>query len=254
MGDFLSSLSQMTPIRISRIEGGTRENVIPRGASCEFVISPKPNVDVEVFLKDWIEKKKSDYPCEENLITTITRSSVVRAMSQEQSSSIIGIINDVHNGPFSWSKVIRDLVETSNNLAIVRTLDDEVKINISSRSSDIDDLEKDRRILKEIGLRYGASVSQPTGYPGWKADIDSPLLHLIERVYESVQGRKPIVTAIHAGLECALFSKIEPRLRVVSIGPSIMSPHSPQEVVYIDSVNTVWKVVRIVAERIGEEY
>jgi len=77
---------------------------------------------------------------------------------------------------------------------------------------------------------------------------------LIASIYEQVLGKKPVVTAIHAGLECAQFINLELGLRVVSVGPTIKSPHSPQELVYIDSVKTVWSAVRAVAENMGKEY
>lgn len=254
LGDLLYTLSTETPLRIADIEGGTRGNVIPRSATCEFAVPKRSSAKVKTALGKWMNKAKKDYPAETKIAVTLSESPVSEAVSEEKTKSIISILKEIQHGPFSWSKTIKGLVETSNNLGIVRTEEGAVKISINSRTSDIDDLGKDRQILKEIGLRHGAEVVQPPGSAGWKADVDSPLLHLVELAYESIEGKKPVVTAIHAGLECAQFSKLKPGLRVVSIGPTIKSPHSPQELVYVDSVRTVWNVVRAIAEKMGSEH
>lgn len=81
-------------------------------------------------------------------------------------------------------------------------------------------------ILKEIGVKYGAKVALLPGGTGWKADITSSWPHHVASIYEQVLGKKPVVTTIHAGLECAQFINLDPRLKVVSIGPTIKSPQS----------------------------
>jgi len=254
LGDFLYTLSNETPPRISNIEGGTRGNAIPRSATCAFAVPKKNASKVKTVLNKWSEKAKRDFPVEEGMIFALTEAPVEKAISEEKTASIVGILKEVQQGPFSWSKSIKGLVETSNNLGIVKTEEGTVTISISSRSSDAEDLAKDRKILKEIGVKYNADVVQLAGGTGWKADVDSPWLKFVASIYEQVLGKKPVVTAIHAGLECAQFIYLEPGLRVVSIGPTIKSPHSPQELVYIDSIKTVWSTVKTVAEKMGKEY
>jgi dipeptidase D len=254
LGDFLYTLGKETPLSISNIQGGTRGNAIPRSGSCVFVVPKKNASKVKAVFDKWGKKAKKGFPVEENMVFTLEEAKTEKAVSEEKTASIIGILKEVHHGPFSWSKSIEGLVETSNNLAIVNTEEAAVKISIMSRTSDAEDMAKNRKILKEIGVKYGADVVQPPGGTGWKADVTSPWLHFVASIYEQVLGGKPVVTAIHAGLECAQFINLEPGLRVVSVGPTIKSPHSPQELVQIDSVKTVWSAVRAVAEKMGKEY
>jgi len=252
LGDFLYTLSKETQIRIANIEGGTRGNAIPRSASCVFAVPEKKASKVKMILDEWSKKARLEFPVEESMIFNLTKAGVNKAISEEKTVSIIGVLREIQQGPFSWSKSIEGLVETSNNLGIVKTEGDAVKISISSRSSDADDLARDRRILKEIGIKHSAEVDQPPSGTGWKADVSSPWLHFVTSIYEQVLGRKPIVTAIHAGLECAQFINLNHELKVVSIGPTIKSPHSPSEIVEIDSVKTVWGVVKAIAEKMDE--
>jgi dipeptidase D len=254
LGDFLYSLSKETPLRITNIEGGTRVNAIPRSATCSFAVPKKNILKAKAVLDKWSQKARSNYPVEEDMVFDLTEVPVDKAVSEEKTVAIIGILNEVQQGPFSWSKSISGLVETSNNLSIVKTEEGVVKFSISSRSSDDEDIARDRKILNEIGVKYSADVAQPPGRSGWKADVQSPWLRFIASTYEQVLGRKPIVTAIHGGLECAQFVSLEPKLNVVSIGPTIKSPHSPHELVNIDSVKTVWSTVKAVVEKMGKEY
>jgi dipeptidase D len=252
LGVFLVDLKNEVPVRLVRIEGGTRGNAIPRSASCVFQVPVRGAEKVEEIFHTFSNKIKDRYPVEKEISIKLTSSSGSTSMDEERTTSIIGLINDIHNGVFTWSKSIDGLVETSNNLGVINTSDGFVKLNILSRSSDIADLKKDLEILYDVGNKNRAEVTQSQPSPGWKTDIDSPFLKMVASIYESVLGEKPKVTGIHGGLECGQFSRLVPDLSVVSIGPTIKYPHSPQEFVYIDSVNVVWNVVRAIAERIGE--
>lgn len=251
LAEGLKAVREDAPLRIMHIEGGTRPNAITRSAYCDFIVPEgKASKAMEV-LKSW--DKHIDRSVEKGLKIKVSEIPSGKAFSAEGSASVIGVLTEVHHGPFSWSKDIEGLVQTSNNLAIVKTEEDKVTISISSRSSVAQDLAKDRAILKKVGEKYGAEVVQPPGYPGWEADVKSPFLHLVARIYERVLGKKPKITAIHAGLECGFLSRFDPELKTVSVGPTIKYPHSPQEFVYIDSVNEVWQVVRGIAEELGNE-
>jgi dipeptidase D len=107
---------------------------------------------------------------------------------------------------------------------------------------------ENREILKGLGLKYGSEVTQPPASKGWKADPNSNFLKYLEDKYYRVEGKKPIVKAIHAGLECGHFSGMDPDLKVVSIGPTIEHAHSPEESVQVNSVLVVWNLLRNVVE------
>lgn len=247
----LKLVEDEAPLRIMHIEGGTRGNAIPRSAYCEFVVPEGETRKAMGVLRNWFERV--DKSVERDAKMKLSETPNGKSMSEESSASIIGIITEVQQGPFSWSEDIEGLVQTSNNLGIVRTEEGKVVISISSRSSVVEDLEKDRKILKGIGEKYGAQVAQSPPYPGWKADVKSRFLDLVARSYEEITGEEPRVTAIHAGLECGFLSRFDPDMKIVSIGPDIEHPHSPQELVRIESVGVLWDVVRKVIEKLGSE-
>lgn len=121
LGDFLYTLSEETHLRISSIEGGTRGNAIPRSATCTFAISKKNACMTKAVFDNWSEKARREFPVEEDLAFTLIKVPAEKVISEEQTASIIGILYEVQQGPFSWSKSMQGLVETSNNLGIVKT-------------------------------------------------------------------------------------------------------------------------------------
>ncbi len=95
--------------------------------------------------------------------------------------------------------------------------------------------------MESVALLAGASVVTLEGYPGWQPNLDSPLLALARRVHREMLGTEPAVKAIHAGLECGIIKEKYPHLDVISIGPRIEFPHSPDERVHIESVDRFWR-------------
>ncbi|UCD45827.1 MAG: beta-Ala-His dipeptidase [Candidatus Bathyarchaeota archaeon] len=251
VGDALKRVSERMRLRIIHIKGGTRGNAIPRSANCDFLVPEGRAGEAAAVLNKWdAGLDKSD---EESLVTTLTEVRASRCMSEKVSQSVIALITEVHQGVVSWSPDIEGLVQTSNNLGIVRTEEDAVVIPISSRSSDAEDLERDREILRRLGESHGAQVEQRPGYPGWKSDPSSPFLGLVSQVYEAILGARPRVTGIHGGLECGFLSRLDPELQIVSVGPDIENPHSPQELVHIESVGRLYEVVKGIASSMGVE-
>jgi len=233
----------------SYISGGTAHNAIPRDASAEVLI---PNADVATFQmnyenwKEILEKYKSQEP---SLKVLLTETQVHEGI--ENSSEVLRLLKNLPHGVVSYSKTIPDLVETSNNLAIVTTASDTMEIKISTRSSINSELDRVRQEIQDITKGTNATVDQGPAYPGWEPDLESPFLHLVQKVYEKEYGKKVELKAIHAGLETGLFKGIDPELHCVSIGPEIKGPHSPSERVYISSVEMIWRVVKSVLSEIN---
>lgn len=249
VGDALRRVSDKMPIRIMHIDGGTRGNAIPRSARCDFIVPEGRSEEATGLLEKW--DAGLDRSVEESLVTSFTGVPAARCMSERVSRSVIGLITEVHQGVVSWSPDIEDLVQTSNNLGIVRTEENAVVIPISSRSSDVKDFASDRAILRHLGEKHGAQVEQRPGYPGWKSDPSSPFLALVSKIYEEVLGRRPKVTGIHGGLECGILSRLDSELQIVSVGPDMENPHSPQELIHIESVGRLYEVVKRIASGMG---
>ncbi|UCG01228.1 MAG: beta-Ala-His dipeptidase [Candidatus Heimdallarchaeota archaeon] len=225
---------------ISTINGGSAHNAIPRDAYCEFLVDNDEAVrqmfdewgkQIESYRKDESNIKAEMYETSQNTCLTST-------------NSILTLLYEIPHGALTFSKIIPELVETSNNLALVKTLPDSVEIVTSTRSSIDSELNRIRSELVEIGERIAVEVTLGPLYPGWQPELDSPFLNLVKQEYNQVYGSEVQLKAIHAGLETGLFKGIDPELQLVSIGPEIKDVHSPQERVYIKSVDLIWRIVK----------
>jgi len=158
---------------------------------------------------------------------------------EEAINNIPGVVT---NGIFAMcqDKALGDLVETSSNLAVVKTTDNEVDILASQRSNVMSNLTNQCNAVKAAFQLAGADVEQTDGYPAWQMNPDSQLTRLAVDSYQKLFGKEPIVRGIHAGLECGLFSTRYPHLDMVSFGPTLRDVHTPDERLLIPTVQMVW--------------
>jgi dipeptidase D len=142
------------------------------------------------------------------------------------------------------SKKIEGLVETSTNLASVKSfLKNQFEICTSQRSSS-DTLKTD--IAQKVACSFNLAnvkVNHSTGYPGWNPNPDSHILNIAKKSYYKLFGKQPVITAVHAGLECGLFLTKYPELDMISFGPDIKGAHSPDERINIKSVDKFWQLL-----------
>jgi dipeptidase D len=157
---------------------------------------------------------------------------------------LLHLIDGLPHGVLSMSRDVPGLVETSNNLAVVKTQDDHAAINVSFRSSVMPALYAVARQVTSIARQSGATVKLEDPYPGWKPNPDSPIVKKTAEVYARVFGSEPHLKAIHAGLECGLLIDQIPDMDVVSIGPEIRGAHSPDERVQISSVERFYGALK----------
>ena len=153
------------------------------------------------------------------------------------------LVNALPHGVAAMSYDIPELVETSVNLATVSQQKGSLRLGLSSRSSMDSALEAIRQRVRAVGLLAGASVEEDAAYPGWKPDLDSRLLEVVKVVHRRELGTDPEVKAIHAGLECGIIGKKAPGLDMISFGPQIEFPHSPDERVHVASVGRFYTLV-----------
>jgi len=237
--------SKNNELALSTISGGTVHNAIPRDFSCDFLVNKEYNGIILKLLKQWKRFALSTMKdMEPNISIEITEIKADQAFTAKQSGDIISLLFELHHGVVSYSKEIEGLVQTSNNLASVKTVENKVEILVSTRSSVDEELVQAREKAKQLGERFGAEVELADSYPGWRPDLESPFLKIVKGNYEEVLGKEVELKAIHAGLECGFFLKINPKLQVTSIGPTIKNAHSTQEYVEIESVQKIWKVVK----------
>ena len=156
----------------------------------------------------------------------------------------------VHNGVLAMSQDI-DLVETSSNLASVKLVGEgKILVKSSQRSSLLSARRYVSNMVKAAFELAGAKVEVGEGYPGWKMNPDSEILHIAVATYKELFGRDPKVLGIHAGLECGLFSEKYPGLDMISFGPTLRGVHSPDERLLISTVQMVWDHLKAILKNI----
>ncbi|NTV99021.1 MAG: aminoacyl-histidine dipeptidase [Chlorobiaceae bacterium] len=229
-------------LRLASIEGGSLRNAIPRESFAHIAI---PGERSEDFLGDF--RVQAGLIQSEFILADPDLQ--IEAVPQEppetvlDEKSISGFLKAVHacpDGVIRMSGEMAGLVETSNNLAIVKSAEDSIIVDCLLRSS-VDSAKDDLLLMMQsIFELAGAMPSFSGGYPGWKPDRGSPVLKTMQQVYERVFGESPRVSAVHAGLECGLIGAAYPGLDMISFGPTIRYPHSPGEKVHIGSVGKFW--------------
>ncbi len=155
--------------------------------------------------------------------------------------------------PVGWTKMSRDiegLVETSNNLAVVKDEGGVLTVLTSSRSSVEAELTAIRDEICSAIESAGGTVHRDEGYPGWQPDLQSALLARARSIYQQQFGSEPEVKAVHAGLECGILGERIPGMDMISIGPSIFAPHSPDERISISSVQRFWVYLTALMEEL----
>lgn len=239
---FLKHAANEHRLRIASVDGGGLRNAIPREAVAVVTV---PAGLAEKLVK-CVEHFESVYKAElsatePNLQFKAEKAPVPPALMDSASQwSVINSIYGCPNGVIRMSDSMPGLVETSNNLASVKTINGEVKISCLLRSS-VDSAKDDlAAMLSSVFELAGADVELTGGYPGWKPNMDSPILKKMQGTYQGLFGKIPEIKAIHAGLECGLLGGVYPNWDMISFGPTIRSPHSPDERVNINTVQKFW--------------
>ncbi len=239
---FLMQAEWDLKIRLSAAEGGDLRNAIPRESVAVLAVPAASANDFEKMVADYqsmyrIEFAESepylDFTCKK----TNTPATVVPV---EEQRKFIRAVFACPNGVQRMSQSMKGLVETSNNLAIVKVKDGEfIALNLTRSSVDS---AKDATAWKIAAVFHliDAKVELTGAYPGWKPNMESPILKVCQDVYNKEFGKIPEIKAIHAGLECGLLGGVYPNLDMISFGPTIRFPHSPDEKVEIKTVKMFW--------------
>lgn len=230
------------------IEGGNLRNAIPREAWAELYILPAKAKSMASFFKKSFDKIAAEYRAVEkdaqySFEKMTGNKKPLTARSQQM---LVTLLFTLPHGVIAMHQEMKGLVETSTNLAVVHTSTREARISCSSRSSVAAALEATRNRIAAIGEYFAAKVHQPRGYPGWTPDLQSPVLKTLKEVYAKTFNKKPKVGAVHAGLECGIIGEKFPGMDMISFGPTIEHPHSPDERIHVGSVEKFWKFLTAV--------
>ncbi len=228
---------------LAEIEGGNKHNAIPREAWADLVVAP----DKVASLKAVVEKAFAEIRVEYQAVETDAAVSFgpsedkpAEVLSAASRNALINLLLTLPHGVIAMHPEIHGLTETSTNLAIVRTGRKEAKIHCSSRSSIASALEAVRDTIRAVSELAGAKITLLEGYPGWMPNLQSPLLKKLKEVHEKVVGKEAEIKAVHAGLECGIIGEKHPGMDMISFGPTIEHPHSPEERCNVKTVEEFW--------------
>lgn len=238
------------PFMLAAFNGGTKRNVIPFSASCSICVPEKNKHDVVSRLVSTFEEIREENKIEEPGFSLEKRCSnhgakrFDKAIDAETSMLIIKALFACPHGVFTMSKAIPGIVETSDNLAIVRINKGKLDLQVSVRSN-VDTAKYYLVNRIKVGLEcFGIDCTIGDGYPAWTPDPDSALAKFCAQAYEQQTGKKPVVTAIHAGLECSVINSRCPGMDSVSIGPQMYDIHSTAERLSVSSSERVYAFMR----------
>ena len=254
---FLKQAVSHCGLHLATVEGGSLRNAIPREAVAVVTVPADRVADVEKLISEHQALYRSEYKGIEGEISfTAERIADVPAslVPEEIQDDLINAIEGCQNGVISMLHDFPGTVESSSNLAKVKTeAGGRIDIKILVRSSSESRREALYSSLESVFSLAGAKVEYFNPYGGWQPNIDSPILRTMESTYESLFGRKPEVTVMHAGLEWGIIQEAYPDMDMISFGPDIKHPHSPDEAVGIASVEKTWRLLKATLEAIPEK-
>lgn len=242
---FLMPLMRDFGARLASIEGGNMRNAIPREAHAVIALPAAKVAEAKEFVSALANTIKAEYESVETEAEFIVAAAQVqKVMDQDSAMRIVRAILACPNGVDRMSLEMEGLVETSNNLAIVKSENGQVSVKTLMRGSIDSAKEAMSESIRAAFELAGADVVFSGGYSGWKPNMKSPILKAMRETYNALYGKMPEVKAIHAGLECGILSGAYPHWDMISCGPTICSPHSPAERVEIASVEKWWNFVK----------
>ncbi|WP_028774490.1 aminoacyl-histidine dipeptidase [Shewanella waksmanii] len=249
---FLFDYADELAIELTAFSGGSLRNAIPREANVSFMI-PSDNVErLHALIESYTQLIREELAiADPDMQMTLTATdAATQVMSEATQDSLLNLLNAAPNGVIRMSDEVEGVTETSLNVGVISTEAESVEILCLIRSLIDSGREQVEGTLTALSRLAGAEVEFSGAYPGWKPDNSSPVMAIVKDTYEAIYNKEPVIMVIHAGLECGLFKKPYPEMDMVSIGPTIRYPHSPDEKVLIETVDQYWKLLLAVLERI----
>lgn len=242
---FLKKAVDECGFEISSIDGGNLHNAIAREASAIGTIPYAKREDVRILFNVFASEMQDEYHATEKNIhfALETTDTPKRVFTNEFQNRLLSAIIACPHGVIEMSHDIDGLVETSTNLASIKRVDNNIVVVTSQRSSVETAKEYVSTMVESVFRLAGAEVSHNDGYPGWTPNVDSEILEVTKSSYEKLFNCEPKVKAIHAGLECGLFLKKNPKLDMISFGPTLRGVHSPTERLEIVTVQKFWDLL-----------
>lgn len=250
--EVLTEISKITELRIELISGGVADNVIPSYAEAVIQIKENELLNINSLLVHLNETLKKQYEQADkniNLRLIEFNESTNNVFDPETTDKLLSFVNTSPNGVVKMSRDIENLVETSLNLGIIKTEDKNISLIISMRSSVDSEKKKLFERLAAISLAHGAIMRDLGGYPGWDFNKESVLQDLCKNTYKELYNKDLRIEAIHAGLECGIFSGKIKNLDCISMGPDVFDIHTINERLSISSTQRSYEFLKNVIKR-----
>jgi len=252
MGGVLQVLLNKIPIEIAGVNGGSAQNAIPREAAALVVLDPARENE----LKSLVATAEAGYKTDLGGFDSGLQITVEKAerpagvLDASDAKQTVALLASLHHGVLAMSPDVAGLVQTSTNLATITTKGDVVEIVTSQRSAIESSMLAAARMIATVCGLAGFEVEHTGKYPGWKPEPNSEIVRKLQEVHKKLFGEPAKLIAMHAGLECGVIGEKYPGMQMVSFGPTIVGPHSPNERVQISSVESFWNYLKLVLENL----
>lgn len=240
---FLYLEQEKTDLRLVSFNSGKLHNAIPRDGKIVFAVSASEKENVRADWNIFTHNVEDEFHVTDTtMVFNMGSTEAAPVLPANVSRKLIQALQAIDNGIFSMcqDEALAGMVETSSNVAVVKTYEDKIEILASQRSNVMSNLDNQCNTIKAVFQLAGAQVLQNDGYPAWKMNPNSKLTQLAVDAYKKLFSKDPEVKGIHAGLECGLFSERYPNLDMVSFGPTLRYVHTPEERLHIPTVQMVW--------------
>jgi dipeptidase D len=252
LGGTLQVLLDRLPIEIAALNGGSAQNAIPREAAALVLVDPSRESE----LKSLVATSEAGYQTDLGAFDSGLRITVEKAERPENvldardAKKAVALLASLHHGVIAMSPDVPGLVQTSTNLATVSTKGDVVEIVTSQRSPIESSMMSAAVMVATVCRLAGFEVEHAGKYPGWKPEPNGEIVRKLQAVHQKLFGEPAKLIAMHAGLECGVIGEKYPGMEMISFGPTIVDPHSPNERVEISSVKSFWDYLRAVLENL----
>ncbi|WP_292463974.1 aminoacyl-histidine dipeptidase [Methanolobus sp.] len=262
----LNSLVDSTSLLLLSIDGGSAHNAISRHAEALVSMPPDQYESAVSIIRQTEEGARSEYSEYDpalsiNIFLQVADESLL-PVSRDQGLTIVSLLEKLPHGVVRMSENMPGIVQTSSNLATIRTeagraedakVGDRFVIVTSQRSSVNTELQEITKKVALIAGSAGADITHSSGYSPWQPDLSSFLMKRCKDIYSKTFAGEPRTEVIHAGLECAVIGSKFPGMDMISFGPTIRNPHSPDERLYIPSVLKVWEFLLALLASFGQD-
>lgn len=229
-------------VRLAQIDGGSLRNAIPRESFATVVVPEDNQENFEQFVAEFEAIVQDEFKKADPGVVVICEPTKKpkKLIDEVIQGNLYTAVTNCPNGVIKMSESVKGITETSSNLAIIKS--GKGKIELASLQRSLIDVDKDNlgAEIRKVFEAAGAKAKSSGSYPGWKPNPDSPILKEMKEVYNNKFGKVPEVKVIHAGLECGILGATYPHWDMISFGPTIRNPHSPDEMVNIESVQLFW--------------